>query len=77
MCCNAECIKYALYTECHYAKYRYAECRGAQIKVLALMLVGLSLIVTHTKLWLNRKKDRHQVFVTNFMKMAQNGLNNP
>jgi len=41
------------------------------------MLVGLSLIVTHTKLWLNRKKDGHQVFVTNFMKMAQNGLNNP
>jgi hypothetical protein len=25
---HAECLKYALYGECHYAGCRYAECRG-------------------------------------------------
>jgi hypothetical protein len=26
----AECLKYALYTQCHYAKCHYAECRYAE-----------------------------------------------
>jgi hypothetical protein len=25
----AQCLKYALYAECHYAECRYDECRGA------------------------------------------------
>jgi hypothetical protein len=26
----AECLKYALYAECHYAECRYAECHYAE-----------------------------------------------
>jgi hypothetical protein len=26
---HGECLKYALYAQCHYAECHYAECRGA------------------------------------------------